>query len=297
MLLEIIIGLPRSQSGKDCIFVIVDRFSKMAHFIACSKTNDATHVANLFFKEIVRLHGLPRTIVSDKYVRFLGHFWRTLWNKLGTKLLFSTVAHPQTDGKTKVVNRILAILIRAIIQKNLKHWKKCLPYVKFAYNRTIHSTSSYSPFEIVYGFNPLTPLDILTLPTNEHTNLDGKHKAEFVKDLHSKFEQTLKRGMNNIQSKQIKCVLKSPLNLEIEFGFICEKKGEEFDLRTNPFEEGGNNKDPTIKASNNLRDTRGPMTRSKTKMIKQFLSGLSLGIKEKYRAKRLFYILFDITKD
>ncbi|RDY09018.1 hypothetical protein CR513_06694, partial [Mucuna pruriens] len=140
--MDFMLGLPRSQSGKDCIFVVVVRLSKMAHFIACSKTNDATHVADLFFKEVVRLHGLPRTIVSDRDVRFLGHFWRTLWNKLGTKLL------------------TLATLIRAIIQKNLKSWEKCLPYVEFAYNRIVHSTSSYSPFEIVYGFNPLIPLDI-----------------------------------------------------------------------------------------------------------------------------------------
>ncbi|RDX96115.1 hypothetical protein CR513_21273, partial [Mucuna pruriens] len=128
--MDFMLGLPRPQSGKDCIFVVVDRFSKMAHFIACSKTNDAIYVIDLFFKEVVRLHGLPRTIVSDRDVRFLGHFWRTLWNKLGTKLLFSTVSHPQIDGQTKVVNKILATLLCAIIQKNLKIWEKYLPHLE-----------------------------------------------------------------------------------------------------------------------------------------------------------------------
>ncbi|KAF7815025.1 Transposon Ty3-I Gag-Pol polyprotein [Senna tora] len=184
--MDFVLGLPRSQSGKDSIFVVVDRFSKMAHFIACSKTNDVVHVADLFFKEIVRLHGMPKTIVSDRDVKFLSHFWRTLWSKLGTKLLFSSVAHPQTDGQTEVVNRTLTTLLRAIIQKNLKNWVNCLPHIEFAYNRVVHSSTSFSPFEIVYGFNPLTPLDMLPLPSSEQTNLDGKKKAEFVQGLHAK---------------------------------------------------------------------------------------------------------------
>ncbi|XP_031276789.1 uncharacterized protein LOC116135233 [Pistacia vera] len=178
--MDFVLGLPRTQSGKDSIFVFVDRFSKMAHFITYSKTNNATHIVDLFFKEVVRLHRLATTIVSDR------DGWRTLWNKLGTKLLFSTVAHPQTDGQTEVVNRTLTILLRVIIQKNLRQWEKCLPHIEFAYNRTVHSTSSFSPLKIVYGFNPSTPLDILPLPTNEHANLDGKKKADFVKDLHAR---------------------------------------------------------------------------------------------------------------
>ncbi|CAL9213081.1 unnamed protein product, partial [Arabidopsis halleri] len=181
--MDFVLGLPKIKH-KDSIFVVVDRFSKMAHFIPCDKTNDATQIADLFFKEVVRLHGIPRTIVSDRDAKFLGHFWRTLWRKLGTKLLFSTTCHPQTDGQTEVVNRTLSTLLRVTLGRNLKTWLDCLPFVEFAYNHATHSATKMSPFEVVYGFNPLTPLDMSPIPQAEQVNLDGLNKGEFVKKLH-----------------------------------------------------------------------------------------------------------------
>ncbi|XP_071902692.1 uncharacterized protein [Coffea arabica] len=184
--MNFVLELPRSRKGHYSIFVVVDRFPKMAHFIACHKTDDASNIADLFFRGIVRLHGMPRTIVSDRDVKFLSYFWKTLWGKLGTKLLFSTSSHPQTDSQTEVVNRTLSTLLRAIIKKNIKSWEECLPHVEFAYNRTVHSATRFSPFEVVYGFNPLTSLDLSPLPLSECVNLDEKKRADFVKALHEK---------------------------------------------------------------------------------------------------------------
>jgi len=175
--MNFVLGLPRLKKGRDSIFVVFGRFSKMAHFIACNKTDDASHIADLFFREIVRLHGIPRSIVSDHDVKFLSYFWKTLWGKLGTKLLFSTRCHPQIDGQTEVVNKTLSQLLRAIIQKNLKSWKECLPFIEFAYNRTVHSTTGFSPF------NPLTPMDLIPLPFEERVSLDGEKKAKMVTQL------------------------------------------------------------------------------------------------------------------
>lgn len=171
--------------------VVVDRFSRMAHFVPCTKTMDATHVADLYFGEIVKLHGVRKTITSDRDAKFLSHFWRTLWRKMGTRLQFSTSHHPQTDGQTEVVNRSLGALIRALIKKNLKAWDLFLPQAEFAYNRSISQTTGCSPFEIVYGKNPITPLDLVPLKTDANFSGEADERAKYIKKLHEQVRDTI----------------------------------------------------------------------------------------------------------
>ena len=96
--MDFVLGLPHTFRDHDSILVVVDCFSKIAHFLPCSKTSDASKIVKLYFDEIIKLYGLPKTIVSDRDVRFMSYFWKTLWHLVGTRLKFSTAFHPQIDG-------------------------------------------------------------------------------------------------------------------------------------------------------------------------------------------------------
>ena len=164
----------------------------MAYFIPFHKVDYGSNISRLFFREVVRLHGLLKNIVSDRGAKFLSHFFKTLWAKLGTKLFFSTTCHPHTDGQTEVVNRSLSTLLRALLKGNHKSWDEYLPHVEFAYNRGTHRTTRQSPFEVVYGFNPLIPLDLIPLPLNTFfIHKEEVSRSEFVKKLHERVKNQI----------------------------------------------------------------------------------------------------------
>ncbi|KAI0495130.1 hypothetical protein KFK09_025277 [Dendrobium nobile] len=175
--LDFILGLPRTKKGNDSIMVVVDRFSKMSHFIACKKTFDAQNVARLFFREIVRLHGVPRSLTSDRDVKFISHFWQELWKRFKTQVQLSSSYHPQTDGQTEVVNRTLGNLLRCLVQEQPKIWDDVLCQAEFAFNSMANRSTGMSPFNIVYTKAPNTVLDIAAIP-----NCKSKAAAAIVED-------------------------------------------------------------------------------------------------------------------
>ncbi|KAJ9553571.1 hypothetical protein OSB04_017616 [Centaurea solstitialis] len=159
-------------------------------------TYDASQVARLYFTEVVRLHGVPKTITSDRDVKFVSHFWRTLWARLGAKLQFSSSHHPQTDGQTEVTNRSLGNLLRCLVGDRPKQWDLALPQAEFAYNRSNHSSTGRSPFLVVYGRNPFTPLDLAPLADPIVFSADADELVAQIQQLHAQVrDQNIKHNL------------------------------------------------------------------------------------------------------
>ena len=113
--MDFVSGLPQASSGQDAVWVIVDRLTKTAHFLPIKMTYSMDRLAELYIKEIVRLHGILVLIVSDRDPRFTSRFWQSLQEALGTKLTFSTTFHPQTDGQTERMIQTLEDMLRLCV--------------------------------------------------------------------------------------------------------------------------------------------------------------------------------------
>jgi hypothetical protein len=145
--MDFVTGLPRTQKGNDSIWVIIDRLTKVAHFIPVKTTFGGATLAWIYLKEIVRLHGIPWKIVSDRGTQFTSKFWMSLQQAMGTKLDFSIAYHPQSDGQTERVNKVLEDLLRAYVLTFDRNWESNLPYTEFSYNNSYQASIKMSPFE------------------------------------------------------------------------------------------------------------------------------------------------------
>src|SRR4051812_31655645 len=156
--MDFITGLPRTRSGYDSIWVVVDRLTKVAHFIPVKTTYTSAKLAKIYMSRIICLHGVPKSIVSDRGTQFTSHFWRQLHESLGMRLEFSTAFHPQTDGQTERTNQILEDMLRACALDYGASWDESLPYAEFSYNNSYQASIEMAAFEFLYGRKCTTPL-------------------------------------------------------------------------------------------------------------------------------------------
>jgi hypothetical protein len=149
--MDFIVGLPKTAKGFDSIWVIIDRLTKIAHFLPVKTYYPVITYAQIYIAHILSLHGVPKTIVSDRAPQFVSKFWEELHKSLGTKLLHSSAYHPQTSGQTERVNQILEDMLQACVLEFPQKWDDCLPLAEFSYNNSYQESIKMEPFEALYG--------------------------------------------------------------------------------------------------------------------------------------------------
>ena len=209
--IDLIVSLPLSLNF-DAIFVVVDRFSKMSHFIPTTTTVTTPQLAQLFLDNIVRLHGFPRSIVSDRDSKFLSHFWQELFSIVDTTLRFSTANHPQTDGQTERTNRTLEQYLRIFARFKSAQWATFLSLAEIAYNNSTHSSTGFSPYYLVYQRHMNLPLDFAI--SDIHT------KNAALEQLLNDRQQTLQyarrqlaKTVTSMEKQNLPKALSSPFNV------------------------------------------------------------------------------------
>ena len=187
--LDFIEALPKVR-GKSVILTVVDRFSKYCHFIPLAHPYSAESVAQAFFSDIVRLHGIPQSMVSDRDPVFTSTFWRELMRLLGPKLHMTTAFHPQSDGQTEAANRVIAMYLRCFTGDRPRDWLRWLPWAEYTYNTAYQSSLRDTPFKVVYGRDP--PCIRSYEPGDTRVAAVARsmeERAEFLDDVRHRLEQ------------------------------------------------------------------------------------------------------------
>ncbi|GJS76910.1 putative reverse transcriptase domain-containing protein [Tanacetum coccineum] len=156
--MDFVTKLPRTQSGNDTIWVIVDRLTKSAHFLPMRETDPMDKLARLYLKEVVTRHGIPVSIICDRDPRFTSNFWRSFQKAMGTRLDMSTAYHPETDGQSERTIQTLEDMLRACVIDFGNGWEGHLPLIEFSYNNSYHASIKAAPFEALYGRKCRSPV-------------------------------------------------------------------------------------------------------------------------------------------
>lgn len=165
--MDLIVELPKTPRGHTAIAVFIDRLTKQVLLAPLTTDTTAPTVAKAYFDTVFRHKGLSRVILSDRDPRFTSHFWRTLFQLLGTKLSFSTAFHPQTDGQTERINRVIEEVLRAYVSARHTDWDTRLTPVEFAINNSVQASTGHSPFYLNSGRHPLTPGTLFKPPPSD----------------------------------------------------------------------------------------------------------------------------------
>lgn len=188
--MDFITELPLCE-GFDAILVVVDHMTRLAHFLPCNSTITAKETAELFLKEIIRLHGIPKVIVSDRDPLFTSKFWDTLWRTFGTKLNMSTARHPQTDGLSERANEFFQQLLRCYNCETNSEWVSQLPVLEFCYNTQKNESIRDSPFSSAYGYDPVKPIDVAIPISPYSVSAEATDRVQLLKDTHAVVQELL----------------------------------------------------------------------------------------------------------
>ena len=178
--MDFVSSFPLHPNKHDAVWVIVDRLTKSAHFLPVRLDYSMDRLAELYVSEIVRLHGIPLSIVSDRDARFTSRFWKELQSTLGTKLKFNTAFHPQTDGQSERLIQVLEDMLRGCVMEFVGSWDRYIPLMKFSYNNSFQSSIGMTPYEAFYGRKYRTP--VCRTELNEHKVIS----SDIVKDTKEK---------------------------------------------------------------------------------------------------------------
>ena len=203
MSMDFVVDLPTTANGFDSIMVMVDRLTKMVHLAPCHKADNASDVAMLFQKHVACLHGFPDSVVTDRDPKFMSKFWQSLMDHLHMSHYASTSFHPQTDGNTERVNRVMEDMLRHYVRADQTDWDSWLPMVEFAINNSWHSSINNTPFFLNYGRHPRSPTEFVLLAAKRGREPDDKVPAvrNMIQNMHDTIAEA-KRCLQSAQQRQ-----------------------------------------------------------------------------------------------